>query len=195
MNFPADLPPPDSYDAVLFDFDGTIVKTAPNHNKAWLHALHQQGVKAEGDIISGYGGVSSTAVALSLAQIHKVNAKQLHDAAHAVKVTLMEGWEPINDVVDFAERCPKKAIVTGGDPEGTLHVMFMLPKVWSVFAKTMIFHPHSMGALRGKPAPDMFLLAASHLNTDPSRCIVIEDATIGLEAASRAGMRGYKVSP
>jgi len=40
----------------------------------------------------------------------------------------------------------------------------------------------------GKPDPEIFLLAASHLSLPPERCIVIEDSIAGVEAARRAGM-------
>ena len=41
----------------------------------------------------------------------------------------------------------------------------------------------------GKPAPDLFLLAAERLGVPPQSCVVFEDAPAGLEAAARAGMR------
>jgi beta-phosphoglucomutase-like phosphatase (HAD superfamily) len=41
----------------------------------------------------------------------------------------------------------------------------------------------------GKPAPDVFLLAARRLGVEPSRCTVIEDGVAGMQAAARAGMR------
>jgi len=42
---------------------------------------------------------------------------------------------------------------------------------------------------RGKPAPDIFLLAAQELGADPATCVVVEDATAGVEAAHAAGMQ------
>ena len=42
---------------------------------------------------------------------------------------------------------------------------------------------------RGKPAPDIYLLAARELGTDPVRCVAIEDAPAGVEAARAAGMQ------
>jgi pseudouridine-5'-monophosphatase len=42
---------------------------------------------------------------------------------------------------------------------------------------------------RGKPAPDIFLLAAAELGADPGGCLVVEDAPAGVAAAHAAGMR------
>ena len=42
---------------------------------------------------------------------------------------------------------------------------------------------------RGKPAPDLFLLAARMMSADPGRCIVVEDSPLGVEAGLAAGMR------
>ena len=47
--------------------------------------------------------------------------------------------------------------------------------------------------MRGKPAPDIFLLAAERLAVAPADCIVYEDGDPGLEAARRAGMRAVDV--
>jgi HAD superfamily hydrolase (TIGR01509 family) len=42
---------------------------------------------------------------------------------------------------------------------------------------------------RGKPDPEVYLLAARKLDAPPTRCLVFEDSTVGVEAARRAGMR------
>jgi HAD superfamily hydrolase (TIGR01509 family) len=47
---------------------------------------------------------------------------------------------------------------------------------------------------RGKPAPDLFLLAAERMGVPPAACVVFEDAELGLLAAERAGMGAVRVS-
>ncbi len=45
----------------------------------------------------------------------------------------------------------------------------------------------------GKPAPDMFLLAAKKMGVPPEKCLVFEDAEPGMRAAEAAGMKYVKV--
>jgi beta-phosphoglucomutase len=47
---------------------------------------------------------------------------------------------------------------------------------------------------RGKPAPDLFLLAATALGADPESCFVVEDAPSGIEAAKAAGMAALGIA-
>nr|WP_309745163.1 beta-phosphoglucomutase [Chamaesiphon sp. OTE_20_metabat_361] len=48
---------------------------------------------------------------------------------------------------------------------------------------------------RPKPAPDVFLAAANQLGLAPSHCVVVEDATVGIEAAIAGGMRSIGIGP
>jgi beta-phosphoglucomutase len=48
--------------------------------------------------------------------------------------------------------------------------------------------------MRGKPEPDVFLAAAERLRVPPARCVVVEDAAAGIEAARRGGMASIGVS-
>ena len=48
---------------------------------------------------------------------------------------------------------------------------------------------------RPKPAPDVFLCAAKELGLEPAHCVVVEDATVGIEAAIAAGMRSIGIGP
>jgi HAD superfamily hydrolase (TIGR01509 family) len=45
---------------------------------------------------------------------------------------------------------------------------------------------------QGKPAPDLFLLAAARMGADPAACLVIEDSLTGIQAARAAGMEVWR---
>ncbi|MHA1285619.1 MAG: HAD family hydrolase, partial [Promethearchaeota archaeon] len=47
---------------------------------------------------------------------------------------------------------------------------------------------------KSKPHPDVFLKVSEKLNISPDKCIVIEDAPVGIEAARRAGMRSIALT-
>lgn len=57
------------------------------------------------------------------------------------------------------------------------------------FEEEWIFSAEDVG--RGKPAPELFLLAAERMGVAPERCVVIEDSPLGVEAARAAGMDVY----
>ena len=73
---------------------------------------------------------------------------------------------------------------SGADVAGRFHVIYDLLKVGFSFVETAL-------SLRGKPAPDVFLLAARTMGHAPENCTVIEDSLPGVLAARAAGMHVY----
>ena len=57
----------------------------------------------------------------------------------------------------------------------------------------IVVTPRDVAPGRGKPAPDMFLLAAKKMGVEPTRCLVFEDAELGIQAALAAGMQVVRV--
>jgi len=99
--------------------------------------------------------------------------------------------EPIRHVVDFAKQIAQHhpiAVASGSARaavEDALKQISMLSAFRTIIAAGDVEH--------GKPAPDVFLLAASRLSVQPNRCLVLEDGELGLLAARRAGMDAYRV--
>ena len=58
-------------------------------------------------------------------------------------------------------------------------------RLWDRFAPNVF---SAAEVKRGKPAPDLFLLAAARMGVAPARCIVVEDSLAGIAAASAAAM-------
>jgi HAD superfamily hydrolase (TIGR01509 family) len=61
------------------------------------------------------------------------------------------------------------------------------------FFEGRIFSGHEMP--RSKPFPDVYLAAASHLQVDPARCLVVEDTSVGITAGVAAGSTVWAYAP
>jgi HAD superfamily hydrolase (TIGR01509 family) len=81
-------------------------------------------------------------------------------------------------------------VASQGKPAKT-QLSLELTGLRELFAPSALFSAHCVA--RGKPAPDLFLHAASSMRAEPSRCAVVEDTPSGIVAAVAAGMRvlGY----
>ena len=82
------------------------------------------------------------------------------------------------------------AIASGG-PRNIVRGMLELTGLASLFNYERVITPEDVE--HGKPAPDMFLLAARRMGVPPEQCLVFEDADPGMRAAEAAGMKWVKV--
>ena len=93
--------------------------------------------------------------------------------------------EPIVGVREAILALPfRRCVASSSVPERialSLRVTGLAPLFDRVFSATEV--------PRGKPAPDLFLHAAQHMETHPSSCLVIEDSAAGVQAALAADMR------
>jgi len=76
--------------------------------------------------------------------------------------------------------------VASGSPRSRVKLCLEMANIDSCFDDKSIFTREQV--LHGKPAPDIFLLAAAEMGYRPTDCIVVEDAVAGVLAARRAGM-------
>jgi HAD superfamily hydrolase (TIGR01509 family) len=188
-----DIPPGD-FDAYIFDLDGTLVDTMPVHYLAWDEAMHGFGLQEalDEELFYSLGGVPTHRVAQVIAERYGLTVDAdavMHRKEILYKERLQKSKVPIIDpVAAFARKVAAThpiAIVTGGGPDvagaglaaGGLQDLFRL-----------VVTPMDVPPGRGKPAPDMFLLAAKLMGVPPARCLVFEDAQPGIAAARAAGM-------
>ncbi len=114
---------------------------------------------------------------------------------------LPEGWEaeldaavrdgfrreltPVPGIVEALEGIELPACVASSGSHEKMRLTLGQTGLWDRFAGR-IFSADEVQ--RGKPAPDLFLHAASRMSTPPERCIVVEDSPFGIAAAKAAGM-------
>jgi HAD superfamily hydrolase (TIGR01509 family) len=187
-----DIPTAD-FAGYLFDLDGTLIDSMPVHLKAWAQVLQRAGMREplDPDYFYSLGGVPTLESAVIFREHYGLtfDEHQLVEDKERLYLDLLGEVREIEPVASFARRVAAThpvAVVTGGGPE------IALPALDATGLRSLfrvVITPMDVAPGRGKPAPDMFLLAAERLGVPPAECLVFEDAAPGVEAARAAGMR------
>ena len=190
-----DIPPGD-FAAYIFDLDGTLVDTMPLHYLAWDEVLRRVGMPGtlSEDLFYSLGGVPTLRVAELLAAHYglKIDPRKVFHEKEALFSARTHEAALIEPVVAFARRVAKThpvAVASGGPREIVSHTL-QLKGLASLFGVVV----SADDVAHGKPAPDMFLLAAENMGVEPTRCLVFEDAEPGMRAAEAAGMTWVRVA-
>lgn len=189
------------YSGYIFDLDGTLVDSMPVHHRAWLHALRNNGAPAHAflwDEFVAHGGMAAPDIVSALNTKYGLNMEPEtvaaekrarydylleHEALPIIK-------ETVELVKQLKERGIPYAIGTGSVRHGALNTLRSagIEELFSIMVT-----PDDVPPGRGKPNPDIFLLAAEKMGVAPTDCVVFEDAQPGLEAAAAAGMASVVV--
>lgn len=178
------------YDAWLFDLDGTLIHSMPLHHVAWRQWHARQGLPFDDDgFFEATAGRTNDEILRDLypaldeaargALAEQKEALYRDEAARSL--TLIAGADA---AMQRAHAAGVKLAICTAAPPGNIRVAF------ERFGLDRLVGAVTSPAdgLRGKPHPDIFAEAARRLGVPPARCLVFEDAPLGVEAARRAGM-------
>ncbi len=181
--------------AALWDMDGTLVDSMPYHWQAWQDVLRRMNRSLEHRVWNQTVGMrNSEIIPLLFPDMLPAEAAQVDQGKEVRYRELIEeqGIELLPGVADWIQRFRstgwKQAIASSAPPENLATIAHVLHLDGTFQA--MICGADVSG---GKPDPDIFLAAAQRLDVPPQHCLVIEDASTGLEAARRAGMKAIGV--
>ena len=191
-----DIPQGD-FAGYIFDLDGTLIDTMPLHYKAWDAAMrvHGLGETLDEDLFYSLGGVPTVRVAEVIGAHYGLKIAPL-EVEHTKETLFLEKLKDVAHIVPvvaFARRVAAThpvAIATGGMPEIAMPAL-KATGLDGLFK--IVVTPKDVAPGRGKPEPDMFLLAARKMDVPPERCLVFEDAEPGIKAALAAGMQVVRV--
>ena len=186
-NRPMPAPP---FRAAVFDMDGLLIDSERPILEAWLQAAREFGAAlSEADYLQVVGcGEADTRARLQ----HCLGAACSYDAARARVGTLLaprqaQGFAVKAGVVALLERLRERAVpcvVASSTERAEVQRRLQLAGLAGFFASL------SGGdeVTRGKPHPDLFLLAAQRAQRSPRDCLAFEDSEHGARAALAAGM-------
>jgi sugar-phosphatase len=168
-----------TFDAVLFDLDGTLIDSTPAVERTWQRwALGHGLVPGSWSFQHGVPARQMLALLIPAAEVDAA-----FERLTEIEVSDLDGIVLLPGSVEALAALPdgRAAIATSGtEPLAKArisHTGLPAPSVVVTASDTPI----------GKPDPAPYLLAAQRLGVDPARCLVVEDAPAGLVAARAAG--------
>ena len=179
----------------IFDCDGTLVDSMPLHYIAWVESLRQHDAPFDftEEVFYSLAGVREQDTVILLNEqygssidpdsVAEVKSKLFHQSIPQV--------QPIMPVAAFARSVHGRfpVSVASGSEEDIVRGCLTATGLIDLF--DIIITPRLVA--KGKPAPDMFLLAAERMGLSPADCLVLEDGNSGLKAAEAAGMQAVFV--
>jgi beta-phosphoglucomutase len=185
----------DNY-AVIWDMDGVLVDSTEGHLAAWQRIFAEEGLQLDrAGFLRTFGQRNDTALrAVMGADLSAERIQALSDRKEAYFRSLVPQLvRPIPRALALLSGLHAAGVrqaIGSSAPRANLEAMLPLLGAPEVFGALVT----AEDVARGKPAPDVFLTAAARLHVPPARCIVLEDAPPGVEAARAAGMRCVAVT-
>lgn len=176
--------------ALIWDCDGVLVDSEKHSCGAWLPVLRRRGIEVDLAYIETFIGRSDADL---LAELHEQHGLTVDDA---IRVERQEEYfrqatgatEAFPGLADLLARLRAAGVPMAVASSGQLSkIRFSLGQAGLDGIFDILCSATEVE--RGKPAPDLFLLAAERLGVSPADCAVIEDSVPGLQGAAAAGMR------
>jgi len=174
----------------IFDHDGVLIDSLLLHQNAWMDLGRRQGLPITEELIDRTFGMTNPAILRELCgesiddhEVHRLGSlkEECYRATARGRVALMAG---VADLLKALEVAGFLLAVGTSGPRADIDLTIEENKLEGRFRAIAALEDIS----RSKPDPEVFLLAAARGGVDPSRCVVFEDATVGLRAAKAAGM-------
>jgi beta-phosphoglucomutase len=182
----------------IFDVDGVLTDTAEYHYQAWQRLADEEGLPFDRQANEALRGVSRRESLMhiigirqySAAQLQKMMERKNHYYVESIATITPKDLFPgaVELLTELRQAGIKIAIGSASKNARTV-----IEKLGIGNLVDAIADGDSLEA--PKPAPDLFLYAAQQIGLAPDRCVVVEDATVGVQAAIAAGMRSIGIGP
>jgi beta-phosphoglucomutase family hydrolase len=183
--------------AAIFDWDGVIVDSSAQHEASWNVLAQREGrVLPAGHFKKGFGMKNEVIIPEVLGWAKEpAEIDRLARAKEQIYRDLVDrdGISPIPGVTEWLTTLKASGVPCAiGSSTHRLNIDCVLRHIHLADFFAAIVAGNDV--THGKPAPDIFLKAAERLGYLPTRCVVFEDAHVGIEAARAGGMKVVAVT-
>ncbi len=188
--------------ACLFDLDGLLLDTEPLQAQAWLQAAQHFGQQLTPEQLGALRGRRRLDCAeqvigwILAAGGPRIAPEELLAVRQPIAESLLVQARPMPGAPELVRRCQQRgipmALATSSSRDAVDRKA--APHPWLTLIVERV-HGDDPELTAGKPAPDVFLLAARRLGVPPQDCWAFEDSPAGAHAAHAAGCRVYVLPP
>ncbi len=185
----------DAIQAVIWDLDGVIIDSADEHRRAWQRLAREEGiVMTDADFWATFGRRNDDIFATIWGEMPPERAKALADRKEMYfRELIRKSAAPLPGSIELMRGLHGAGFLQALASSTPIENIQLISEILGL-KRYLTVIVSSETVARGKPAPDIFLKAASELQIDPTKCLVIEDAVAGVQAAHAAGMRCIAVA-
>ncbi|HEU4419348.1 MAG TPA: HAD-IA family hydrolase [Planctomycetota bacterium] len=182
--------------AVIFDMDGVLVLSLPAHWVAWRAVAAAHGVEMTRETFLACNGLVNSDICALLwgKSVTPEFINQVADAKERAFRVAIEADVPLapgcRALLGALQANGSRLAVGSSAPRENVDLVLDRGGIRQFFGAVV----HQGMVRRGKPAPDIFLRAAELLEVPARRCVVVEDAPTGVQAALAAGMAAVGVA-
>ncbi len=184
--------------AFIFDLDGVLVDTAEYHYRGWKRLADEEAIpftRKDNESLRGITRRASLMLILKGRTYPEEKIQEMMDRKNRYYLEYISGITPVDllpgarEFLEEVHICGLKSAL-GSASKNARQVVEQLG-----IASLLDAISDGNSVDRQKPAPDLFLNAARQLNLPPARCVVVEDAAAGIEAAKAGGFHTVGIGP
>ena len=182
-------------ECIIFDCDGTLVDSERLCNLGLAKLLKKLGIVETADaLLSRYRGHQLANILQDIEARHKIslNSDFVPLYRELVAQLFQDKLKPTKGVMAALEEIRLPKCVASSGPMEKIQQALQVTNLARYFQGN-IFSSYDIQSW--KPAPGLFLWAANAMGVAASKCAVVEDSLIGVEAAKRAGMMPFLYDP
>lgn len=184
----------EQYEALIFDMDGTIIDTMPSHAKAWEITGEMFGYQVDSSVMYQLGGATTYTIGREIMRRANMPEDLLEEVVQTkrrIAMDLTYEHAALLPTFEIIERYVGKMPLAVGTGAHRVQAYKLLDKFnLRPYFNTIV---DADDVSEHKPSPETFLLCAERLGVAPNRCLVFEDADLGIQAALTGGMDVFDV--